>query len=58
MAVCAETTPPETEVADGHRSACWLHATGLTGAQARPLTRAAGPDGQPASSIAEGGEET
>ena len=58
MAVCAETTPPETEVADGHRSACWLHATGLTEAQARPLSRAAGPADQPASSATEGGEET
>ena len=58
MAVCAETTPPHTEVADGHRSACWLHATGLTGAQARPLARAGSPAGQPASPAAQEGEET
>jgi peptide/nickel transport system ATP-binding protein len=37
MAVCAEQVPPETEVSTGHVSACWLHATGLTGGQSRPL---------------------
>jgi peptide/nickel transport system ATP-binding protein len=37
MAVCAAQAPPESGVATGHVSACWLHATGLTGAQARPL---------------------
>jgi peptide/nickel transport system ATP-binding protein len=54
MAVCADSVPPGTEVTSGHHSACWLHATGLTGDQARPLSRA----GQPARPSTEGGEET
>jgi peptide/nickel transport system ATP-binding protein len=37
MAVCADATPPPAEVAGGHLSACWLHATGLAPAQSRPL---------------------
>jgi len=37
MAVCAEERPTAIEVAPGHSSACWLHATGLTAAQSRPL---------------------
>ena len=37
MAVCAERVPPGFEVSAGHVSACWLHATGLTGGQSRPL---------------------
>ena len=37
MAVCADSTPPPAEVAGGHVSACWLHATGLAPAQSRPL---------------------
>jgi peptide/nickel transport system ATP-binding protein len=37
MAVCAEERPAAIEVAAGHSSACWLHATGLTAAQSRPL---------------------
>jgi len=72
MAVCADTTPPPAEVAGGHFSACWLHATGLAPAQSRPLRgsgTAAGqpPDAGPApparpagppSPATEGGEET
>ena len=42
MAVCAERVPPETEVSTGHTSACWLHATGLTAAESRPLAGRAG----------------
>jgi peptide/nickel transport system ATP-binding protein len=42
MAVCAERVPPDFEVATGHVSACWLHATELTGGQSRPLTGRAG----------------
>jgi peptide/nickel transport system ATP-binding protein len=37
MAVCAQRTPPAFDVATGHKSACWLHAAGLTEAEARPL---------------------
>ncbi len=42
MAVCAERVPPDFQVATGHVSACWLHATGLTGGQSRPLAGHAG----------------
>jgi len=42
MRVCTEQAPPEFEVAAGHASACWLHATGLTGGQTRPLAGRAG----------------
>jgi peptide/nickel transport system ATP-binding protein len=38
MAACAQESPPATEVAPGHSSTCWLHVTGLTAAQSRPLT--------------------
>ncbi len=38
MAVCAETTPPATQVASGHLSACWLHASSLSAAQTQPLS--------------------
>jgi peptide/nickel transport system ATP-binding protein len=37
MAVCRERVPGDFEVSAGHVSACWLHATGLTGGQSRPL---------------------
>jgi peptide/nickel transport system ATP-binding protein len=37
MTVCAEQRPMAIEVAPGHSSACWLHATDLTAAQSRPL---------------------
>ena len=42
MAVCAERVPPDFEVSTGHVSACWLHATGLTAAESRPLAGRAG----------------
>ncbi len=58
MAICAAATPAAIEVADGHQSACWLHAAGLTRAQARPLGRAEQPAGPPAHPIADQGEET
>ena len=52
MQVCAQERPPAAEIALGHSSACWLHAKGLTPAQARPLpdadrnpgSKPAGPD--------------
>ncbi len=37
MAVCADRTPPPAQVAAGHSSACWLHASGLTRAESQPL---------------------
>jgi peptide/nickel transport system ATP-binding protein len=37
MAVCAEEKPAAIEIAPGHTSACWLHATDLTAARSRPL---------------------
>jgi peptide/nickel transport system ATP-binding protein len=58
MAVCATTTPPGIQVAPGHLSACWLHASDLDATQARPLK--AGPDGRPetlSSSAPDPGEE-
>jgi peptide/nickel transport system ATP-binding protein len=45
MAVCADERPEPIEVAPGQSSACWLHATGLTAAQSRPLRPAHGPVG-------------
>ncbi|MGO9216698.1 MAG: ABC transporter ATP-binding protein [Streptosporangiaceae bacterium] len=52
MAICGEATPPGSEVADRHVSACWLHVSGLTAAQrqasgaaTRPSRAAAGPNG-------------
>jgi len=42
MAVCAERVPPDFEVSTGHVSACWLHATDLTGGRSRPLAGRAG----------------
>jgi hypothetical protein len=50
MAVCAETIPPGVDVAAGHRSACWLHASDLSAAQDAPIT--------PNSSAPAPGEET
>jgi peptide/nickel transport system ATP-binding protein len=73
MTVCAEVTPPGTQVADRHVSACWLHVSGLTAAQRRSLTSATttpggtgtpggpaspGHDPDPSPSPATGGEET
>jgi peptide/nickel transport system ATP-binding protein len=37
MTVCADERPAPIEVAPGHYSACWLHASGLTATQSRPL---------------------
>ncbi|MCW2911631.1 MAG: oligopeptide/dipeptide transporter, ATPase subunit [Actinomycetia bacterium] len=45
MAVCAAATPPGTQVADRHVSACWLHVSGLTAAQRRSLSAATEPSG-------------
>ena len=59
MAICAERAPGDFDVAPGHAAACWLHASDLDPAQARPITRP--PAGQPASarsSVPEPGEET
>jgi peptide/nickel transport system ATP-binding protein len=33
MAICAEAAPPRFDVADGHQSACWLHASDLDASQ-------------------------
>jgi peptide/nickel transport system ATP-binding protein len=44
MRVCAEERPAAIEVAPGHSSACWLHATGLTAAQSRPLAEPQPPE--------------
>ena len=59
MAVCADGTPPGTQVADRHVSACWLHVSGLTAAQRRSLPSAtktprgtAGPGGLARRSLA------
>jgi peptide/nickel transport system ATP-binding protein len=56
MTICAEAAPPRFDVADGHQSACWLHASDLNAAQASP-TGAAQADPAPAQPPAEG-EET
>jgi peptide/nickel transport system ATP-binding protein len=37
MAICADAAPPAFEVANGHQSACWLHASDLDAAQASPI---------------------
>jgi peptide/nickel transport system ATP-binding protein len=37
MAVCGEEKPAAIQIAPGHSSACWLHATDLSAAQSRPL---------------------
>jgi peptide/nickel transport system ATP-binding protein len=37
MAICADAAPPAFEVANGHQSACWLHAGELDAAQASPI---------------------
>ncbi|HUY45719.1 MAG TPA: ABC transporter ATP-binding protein [Streptosporangiaceae bacterium] len=58
MAVCAVSSPPGTELAAGHVSACWLHATGLDAAQAQPLAAADELKSSAPSSAPEGGEET
>src|SRR6201992_2747251 len=38
MAVCREQRPPSMTVASGHTAACWLHASDLSPAQAKPLS--------------------
>jgi|HubBroStandDraft_6_1064221.scaffolds.fasta_scaffold31820_3 peptide/nickel transport system ATP-binding protein len=45
MAVCADVPPPASQVADRHVSACWLHVSGLTAAQRRPLRATTDPSG-------------
>ena len=45
MAVCAEVTPPGSQVADQHVSACWLHVSDLTAAQRRSLRATTDPSG-------------
>jgi hypothetical protein len=60
MAVCASTAPEPITVRPGHTSACWLHASGLTAAQSRPLTTAAAGNGQhpdPVPAATDPGEE-
>jgi peptide/nickel transport system ATP-binding protein len=59
MAICAQRTPPGSQVASGHVSACWLHVQGLDTEQARPI--AGGPPDQPPAlptSASDPGEET
>ena len=61
MAVCADTAPEPIAVRPDHSSACWLHASGLTAAQSRPLPPAATGDGQPPDPVpaaTDPGEET
>jgi peptide/nickel transport system ATP-binding protein len=59
MAVCAVRTPPPAQVAADHSSSCWLHDSGLTRAESRPLSSGpASPADAPSSSAAEGGEES
>ena len=43
MAVCREQRPPNVTVSPGHAAACWLHASDLSPAQARPLSGQAEP---------------
>jgi peptide/nickel transport system ATP-binding protein len=37
MRICAETVPTLTETGAGQASACWLHASGLSGRERAPL---------------------
>jgi peptide/nickel transport system ATP-binding protein len=39
MRICAEQVPAAAEVAAGHTSACWLHASDLTAGQRIPLSQ-------------------
>ena len=43
MAVCREQRPPTVAVSPGHSAACWLHASDLSPAQAKPLNGQAKP---------------
>jgi peptide/nickel transport system ATP-binding protein len=56
MAICADAAPPKFDVADGHQSACWLHASDLDAAQASPI--AARQAGQAPAQPPGQGEET
>jgi peptide/nickel transport system ATP-binding protein len=57
MAICADTAPGGFDVGAGHVSACWLHASDLSPAQASPLARRqAGSQGAPHSSAPTPGE--
>jgi peptide/nickel transport system ATP-binding protein len=47
MTVCADERPAPFEVAPAHSSACWLHASGLTAAQSRPLKEPLAEEPQP-----------
>jgi peptide/nickel transport system ATP-binding protein len=53
MAVCKQQAPPDIEVASGHVSACWLHATdadrtiAAPGSGADPLDPASRPNSRP-----------
>ena len=61
MAVCADTAPEPIAVRPDHSSACWLHASGLTAAQSRPLPPAAAGNGRhpdPVPAATDPGEET
>ncbi|HEX9541819.1 MAG TPA: ABC transporter ATP-binding protein [Streptosporangiaceae bacterium] len=59
MAVCAQRTPPGTQVASGHLSACWLHVKGLDTEQALPIAgRPPGRPSAPSRSAPDPGEET
>jgi hypothetical protein len=62
MAVCREQRPPNITVASGHTAACWLHASDLSPAQAKPLSGTklngqAKPAGTPKSRPAEPSKE-
>jgi peptide/nickel transport system ATP-binding protein len=48
MAVCREQRPPSVTVSPGHAAACWLHASDLSPAQAKPLSGGAKPATTPA----------
>ena len=59
MAVCAQRTPPDTQVAAGHLSACWLHVKDLDTEQALPIAgRPPGRPSTPSISAPDPGEET
>jgi peptide/nickel transport system ATP-binding protein len=59
MTICASTDPPALQVAAGHLSACWLHASDLDAAQASPIARpAVAAPGAPISSPPDPGEES
>jgi peptide/nickel transport system ATP-binding protein len=61
MRICAETVPNLTETGAGQSTACWLHASGLSGPQRAPLkiadSRAASQPQPPQPDAAEPGKE-